>query len=304
MKLPEKVIITEVGPRDGLQNEKGQLPTAAKIKLIEGMAAAGLSSIEFGSFVSPKMVSQMADTDEIAKTIKRREGTEYIALLFNLKGYERARAGGVKAIGLAIAASDALNRKNMNQGTAEAFENVEPLVRQAKADGLRVRGGVATALGCPYQGRVSPEQVLECVKRFLDMGVDEIGLADTIGAGNPYQLQVLLEKVLKIVPVEKLGMHLHDTRGMGLALALTAAQMGVFRFDGSIAGLGGCPFAPGASGNVASEDLAYMFEEMGVETGINLDAMLEVARQAEDLVGRPLPGHVKGARLFPSNKPE
>lgn len=303
MNLPKKVIITDVGPRDGLQNEKINIPAAAKIKLIEGLSAVGLPSIEIGSFVSPKMVPQMADTDEVAVNFKRHEGTEYIGLLFNEKGYERARVANINVIGIAIAASDTLNRKNMNQGTAEAFESVRPLIAQAKADGVKVRGAVATALGCPYQGIVAPEDVVQCVERFLDMGVDEIGLADTIGAGNPYQLQALLEKVLKIVPVERLGMHFHDTRGMGLALALTAAQMGVFRFDGSLAGLGGCPFAPGASGNVASEDLAYMFSEMGVETGINLDAMFEVAREAEKLIGRPLPGHVKGAKLFPSNRP-
>lgn len=303
MELPKRVIITDVGPRDGLQNEKGQISTTAKTKLIESLAAAGVPSIEFTSFVSAKMVPQMADADEVAKNLDYRAGTEYVALLFNLKGYERAKAANLKTIGIAIAASDTLNRKNMNQGTAEAFESVRPLIANVKADGVKVRGAVATAMGCPYQGEVPPEAVLDGVARFLEMGVDEIILADTIGAGNPYQLSKLLEKVLKLVPVERLGMHFHDTRGMGLALALTAAQMGVFRFDGSIGGLGGCPFAPGASGNVASEDLAYMFSEMGVETGINLDAMLEVARQAEQLVNRPLPGHAKHARLFPSNRP-
>jgi hydroxymethylglutaryl-CoA lyase len=303
MNLPKRVIITDVGPRDGLQNEKVNIPTEAKIRLIEGLAAAGLPSIEVTSFVSPKWVPQMADADEVTAKLNYRQGTEYIGLLFNMKGYERARTAGLRTIGIAIAASDTLNRKNMNQGTEEAFESVRPVIEKARVDGVRVRGAVATALGCPYEGQVAPEQVVWCVKKFLELGVDEIGLADTIGAGNPYQLQRLLDKVLGIVPAEKLNVHFHDTRGMGLALALAAAQMGVFRFDGSIAGLGGCPFAPGASGNVASEDLAYMFSEMGVETGINIDLMLEVAREAEKLVGRPLPGHVKGAKLFPSNRP-
>jgi hydroxymethylglutaryl-CoA lyase len=302
MDLPKRITITDVGPRDGLQNENKLIPTVEKIKLIEGLARAGVPSIEFTSFVSPKWVPQMADAEQVAAGINYKPTTQYVALVLNLKGYERARAAGVKVISLAIAASDTLNRKNMNQGTAEAFENARSIVETARKDGVEVRGTVATALGCPYQGSISASEIVTCVERYLAMGVDQIILADTIGAGNPRQLENVLEQVIKRVSVENLGVHLHDTRGMGLALALTAAQMGVARFEGSIAGLGGCPFAPGASGNVCSEDLAYMFSELGVETGIDIDAMLEVAREFEKVIGRSLPGHVKGAKLFPSNR--
>ncbi|HEX2913405.1 MAG TPA: hydroxymethylglutaryl-CoA lyase [Chloroflexia bacterium] len=295
MKLPARAYITEVGPRDGLQNEKELIPASAKVELIEALAATGLPSIEFTSFVSPKWVPQMADAEEVAEKITRRPGTNYQALVLNQKGLERALAAGVNSVALVVAASETLNKKNMNAGVNEALESYRPLLEKCRDAGVEVAGYASTACGCPYEGDVPVEKVMEVARAFLQMGADYIVLADTIGSGHPRQVRELCEAALKFIPVERLGVHFHDTRGMALANSLSALEAGISRFDGSIGGLGGCPFAPGAQGNGSTEDLVFMLEEMGVSTGINVPALVECARLAERLVGRPLPGHIKNA---------
>ncbi len=295
MNLPGSARINEVGPRDGLQNEKTLIPASAKIELIEALAAAGLPSIEYTSFVSPKWVPQMADAEEVAAGISRRPGVNYQALVLNQKGLERALAAGVNSVALVVAVSETLNQKNMNASVQEALESYRPMVGQCHAAGVTVSAYASTACGCPYEGDVPAEKVLEVTRLFLEMGADEIVLADTIGSGHPRQVRDLCDRALAIVPADRLGVHFHDTRGMALANSLAALETGVSRFDGSIGGLGGCPFAPGAQGNSATEDLVFMLEEMGVHTGINFPALIECARLAERLVGRPLPGHIKNA---------
>ena len=296
MNVPTTARITEVGPRDGLQNEKVLIPTEAKIELIERLAAAGLPSIEYTSFVSPKWVPQMADAEAVARAISRRPGVNYQALVLNAKGLERALAAGVNTVALVVAVSETLNRKNMNAGVAEALTAYEPLVEQAHAAGVTIAGYASTAWGCPYEGHVSAEAVIAVARRFVAMGADEIVLADTIGSGHPRQVRDLCEETLVVVPASRLGVHFHDTRGMALANSLAALEAGISRFDSSVGGLGGCPFAPGAQGNSTTEDLVFMLEEMGVQTGIDLDALIETARFAEQLVGRTLPGHVKSVK--------
>ncbi len=296
MNLPSQAYITEVGPRDGLQNEKELIPAQAKIELIERLAATGLSSIEYTSFVSPRWVPQMADAEAVAAGINRRPGTNYQALVLNRQGLERALAAGVNSVALVVAVSETLNRKNMNAGVAEALENYRPLVAECRAAGVAVAGYASTACGCPYEGEVPLAHVLAVVQSWAEMGVESIVLADTIGSGHPRQVRELCEAALEIVPAAKLGVHFHDTRGMALANSLAALESGISRFDGSVGGLGGCPFAPGAQGNSATEDLVFMLEEMGVSTGIDLDALIECAKLAERLVGRPLPGHVKSVK--------
>jgi hydroxymethylglutaryl-CoA lyase len=296
MNLPKSVTIRDVGPRDGLQNEKQLIAAADKIALIDSLTAAGVSSIEFTSFVSPKWVPQMADAEEVAKGITRRKGVSYQVLVLNPKGFERAQNTQIDGVNLVVAASQTMNEKNMNTTTEAALDYYVPVVAEAKEKGYRLAGYVSTACYCPFEGYVAPEKVVEIARRWDELGVYEIVLADTIGGGNPQQVAAITEAVAKYIPLERIGWHFHDTRGMALANALAAAQVGVSRFDASIGGLGGCPFAPGASGNATTEDLVFMFEEMGVSTGINVDALLECARQAERLVGRPLPGHVKGAK--------
>ncbi len=301
MSLPKTARINEVGPRDGLQNEKQMIPASAKIELIEALTAAGLKSIEYTSFVSPKWVPQMADAEEVAAGIQRQPGVNYQALVLNQRGLERALAAGVNSVGLVVAASETLNKKNMNAGVQEALDNYRPMLAQCHAAGVIVSGYVSTVCGCPYEGVVPAEKVLAVTKSFLAMGADDIVLADTIGSGHPRQVRELCEMTLELVPAERLGVHFHDTRGMALANSLAALEAGISRFDGSIGGLGGCPFAPGAQGNGATEDLVFMLEEMGVATGIDITALIECARLAERLVGRPLPGHIKGVKkLFPS----
>lgn len=296
MNLPKTARINEVGPRDGLQNEKQLIPASAKIELIERLAATGLPSIEYTSFVSPKWVPQMADAEHVAAGITRRPGVNYQALVLNGKGLERALAAGVNSVALVVAVSETLNKKNMNATVHEALEAYRPMIGQCHAAGVRVVGYASTACGCPYEGDVPADKVIEVARLFREMGADEVVLADTIGSGHPRQVRELCDKALEIIPTERLGVHFHDTRGMALANSLAALEAGVSFFDSSIGGLGGCPFAPGAQGNGATEDLAFMLEEMGVSTGIDLTALIDCARFAEELVGRPLPGHIKSVK--------
>ncbi len=300
MALPTKAKIHEVGPRDGLQNEKQQVSTTDKVALVDALTAAGLKSIEFGSFVSPKWVPQMADSDEVGKLITRAPGVSYQGLIMNMKGYERAMATGVDSVNVVTAVSETLNKKNMNAGVDESLENYRPVIAQAKQDGVQVTAYVSTAFGCPYEGDVSQQNVLAVSKKFLELGADEIILSDTIGCAHPKQVSELVALHLEHFPLEKIGVHFHDTRGMALSNALAALQLGVNRFDGSVGGMGGCPFAPGAQGNACTEDLVFMLEEMGVSTGIDVLALIEVARTLERLLGRSLPGHIKNAKHKPS----
>ncbi len=300
MALPASAKIHEVGPRDGLQNEKQPVSTAEKVALVNALAEAGLTSIEFGSFVSPKWVPQMADSDEVGRQITRQPGVSYQGLVMNMKGYERAIATGVASVNIVTGVSETFNRKNMNAGVDESLENYRPIIERARQEGIQVTAYVSTAFGCPYEGDVDPAAVLKVSQKFLAMGADEVILSDTIGCANPRQVAELFALHLEQMPLSSLGAHFHDTRGLAQANILAALQLGVNRFDGSVGGMGGCPFAPGAQGNVCTEDLVFMLEEMGVRTGVNVPALAEISRHMEQLLGRPLPGHIKNARLRPS----
>src|SRR5215212_8341072 len=286
----DSVKIVEVGPRDGLQNEKVTLPTDAKIAFITALADAGLRVIEAGAFVSPKWVPQMADTAEVYRNIPKDPGVEYPVLVPNLKGLQRAMEAGVKSIAIFTAASDTFNRRNINMSIDESFENYAPVTAMARAEGIRVRGYVSTAFGCPYEGEVAPERVLEVVARLLDLGCYEVSVGDTIGVGTPMQVQGVIGMLLQVIPASKLAMHFHDTRGTALANTLAALEMGISTFDTSAGGLGGCPYAPGASGNLATEDLIYMLDRMGIDTGVNLDRLVAASSIVAPYLDHPLPG--------------
>src|SRR5882724_10008127 len=268
MKLTiDHVDVVEVGPRDGLQNQKVTIPTEVKIELITALADAGLHTIEAGAFVSPKWVPQMADTAAVYRNIPKDPGVDYPVLVPNMKGLDRAIEAGVKSIAIFTAASETFNQRNINMSIDESFENYAPVVHRARAEGMRVRGYLSTAFGCPYEGDVAPEKVLEVSARLLDLGCYEVSVGDTIGVGTPVQVQGVIGILLQVIPVSKVAMHFHDTRGTALANTLAALEMGIATFDASSGGLGGCPFAPGASGNLATEDLIYLLDKMGIETG-------------------------------------
>ncbi|MEO1015868.1 MAG: hydroxymethylglutaryl-CoA lyase [Pseudomonadota bacterium] len=277
MNVTDSVHIVEVGPRDGLQNEKETISIETKIELIERLAATGLKTVEAGAFVSPKWVPQMAASDEVFRRIDRREGVAYPVLTPNMKGYEAARAAGADTVAVFGAASETFSQKNINCSIAESIERFRPIIEAAKEDGLTVRGYVSCVLGCPYEGDVDVGKVAEVSKILFDAGCAEISLGDTIGVGTPRRTAEMIRAVRDAVPVESLAGHFHDTYGQALANVWTAYEMGVRTFDASVAGLGGCPYAKGASGNVASEDVVYSFERSGVSTGVNLDALIDTA---------------------------
>jgi hydroxymethylglutaryl-CoA lyase len=274
MTLPANVRIVEVGPRDGLQNEKQPISADTKIELINRLANAGVSYIEAGSFVNPKWVPQMAGSDEIFERMPRRENTTYAALTPNMKGYERAVEVGATEVAIFAAASEAFSQKNINCSVAESIERFEPIMAAAKAADIKVRGYVSCVVDCPYEGDIAPEKVAEVSKKLFDMGCYEVSLGDTIGVGTPASIQAMLKAVQKVVPTEKLAVHLHDTYGQALANILASLQMGISVIDSSVAGLGGCPYAKGASGNVATEDVVYMLNGMGIEHGIDLNKLI------------------------------
>jgi isopropylmalate/homocitrate/citramalate synthase len=286
----DTVKVVEVGPRDGLQNEKVTIPTQAKIDYITALGDAGLRVIEAGAFVSPKWVPQMADTAEVFANIPKDPGVEYPVLVPNLKGLERAIDAGVKSIAIFTASSDTFNRRNINMSIDESFENYAPVTQRALAEGMRVRGYVSTAFGCPYEGEVPPEKVLEVTARLLDLGCYEVSVGDTIGVGTPMQVQGVIGMLLQVVPPSRLAMHFHDTRGTALANTLAALELGIATFDASSGGLGGCPYAPGASGNLATEDLVYMLDSMGIETGVNLDRLVQASAIIAPYLDHALPG--------------
>ncbi len=295
-RYPARVGVTEVGPRDGLQNEAVGLTTDEKVALIEALVAAGLTHIEATAFVHPKWIPQLGDADALFPRLPRREGVVYSALVPNERGYERARAAGVDHVVVFLSASDSHNRANLNRTTGESLAALEPLVARAKADGCHVAAAVSTAFGCPFEGPVPAERVLETARRLAGAGADAVVLADTVGHGNPAQVRDLFERARAGLPSgTELVAHFHDTRGLGLANALAALEAGVARFDASIAGLGGCPYAPGATGNVATEELVYMLESMGVRTGVDLGRLLEAADLADRLLERPPSGRLRRA---------
>jgi hydroxymethylglutaryl-CoA lyase len=278
MTLPKQVRIVEVGPRDGLQNEKRAVPTAVKLELIERLAAAGLPAVEATAFVSPKWVPQMADHTEVLERLRRRPGVAYPVLAPNLKGFEAAHAAGATEVAIFGAASEAFSRRNINCSIAESLERFRPVADAARAAGVRVRGYISCVVGCPYEGDVRPEKVAEVAAALQDMGCYEVSLGDTIGVGTPAKMQAMIEACAKRVPVERLAGHYHDTYGQALANIYASMQLGVATFDASVAGLGGCPYAAGASGNVATEDVVYLLDGLGVETGIDLGALVDIGQ--------------------------
>ena len=271
------VTIVEVGPRDGLQNEKAAVSTADKIEFINRLSAAGLPVVEVTAFVSPKWVPQMADASDVFAGIIKRPGTRYSALVPNLTGLDRAMAAGVTEIAVFAAASETFSRKNINQGIEESLAGYKSVCDRALAAGLRVRGYLSTAFGCPYEGTVTPEKVIEVTERLLAIGVFEVSVSDTIGIAHPGQVRRVLEELVAKVPAGRIALHFHDTRGTALANVLAALPYGITTVDASAGGLGGCPYAPGAAGNLATEDLIYMLNGLGLETGVSLEAVIEAS---------------------------
>ena len=286
MAYPAEVRIVEVGPRDGLQNEKLDIGTANKIALVDRLSATGLRSIEATAFVSPKWVPQMADAAEVLAGISRRVGVSYPVLVPNEQGYERARAAGATEVAVFTAASEAFNRKNINAGIDESIDRFRPVLERARADGVKVRGYVSTGLGCPYQGAVPLADVVRVSRSLHAMGCYEISLGDTIGIGTPAKARAMLKAVATELPMQALAIHFHDTYGQALANVLACLEEGVAVVDSAVAGAGGCPYAKGASGNVASEDVVYMLHGMGIRTGIDLGALAETGRWLAGLLGR------------------
>jgi len=294
--MSNTVKIVEVGPRDGLQNEKQIVPAATKIALIERLAAAGLKEIEATSFVSPKWVPQMADAAEVLAGLKRQPGVCYPVLVPNLQGLERALASGVQEIAVFTAASDAFNRKNINASVDESLTRIQPVVAEALAKGMTVRGYVSTVLGCPYQGEVPLSEVVRVTAALADMGCGEISLGDTIGVGTPKKAAEMLRACASVVPMQRLAVHFHDTYGQALANIYACLEAGVRVVDASVGGLGGCPYAKGATGNVATEDLVYLLDGLGLETGIDLDRLCEVVGWMSAELTRVPVSHVASAR--------
>ncbi len=284
--MNDQIRIVEVSPRDGLQNEKALVPAAVKVELIDRLGRTGLRTIEATSFVSPKWVPQLADAAEVFAAIERRPGIAYPVLVPNETGYERARAVGVEEIAVFTAASEAFNRRNINAGIDESLQRFAPVMERARADGVRVRGYVSTVLGCPYQGAVPLADVVRVARALHDMGCYEVSLGDTIGVGTPKKAAAMLRAVATEVPVTALALHFHDTYGQAVANVLACLEQGARVIDAAVAGTGGCPYAHGASGNVASEDVVYMLHGMGMQTGIDLEALADTGRWLAACLGR------------------
>ena len=299
MTIPDRVSVYEVSPRDGLQNESATVPLSGKLRLIDALAAAGLQRIEITSFVSPQWIPQLADADELTETVlARADGTvRHSALCPNATGLERAKAAGIQEIAVFLSSSETHNKKNVNKTIDQTLGAFEETVAPARAAGMRVRAYVSTVWGCPYEGDVSPDRSLAIAKKLYAMGCYQISLSDTIGAGTPKLTREIMTRAIDELPMDALAMHMHDTRGTALANILVGLELGIRNFDASIGGMGGCPYAPGAAGNVATEDLAYMLQGMGIETGLDLERLVEAARAAESIVGRTLPGKVHQAGI-------
>jgi len=286
MSLPRTVRIVEVGPRDGLQNEKLLVPTAVKVELIERLADAGLQAVEATSFVSPKWVPQLADAAEVMQAIRRKEGVAYPVLAPNLKGFDAAVEAGATEVAVFGAASETFSHKNINCSVAESIKRFEPVICAALALDMKVRGYVSCVVGCPYEGAVAPQKAAEVAQRLFEMGCYEVSLGDTIGIGNPVSVQRMIEACARNVPMAKLAGHYHDTYGMAIANIYASMELGMRVFDSSVAGLGGCPYAAGASGNVATEDVAHLLSGLGIDTGIDIDRLLDAGRFILGHLGR------------------
>jgi len=287
--------ITEVAPRDGLQNEPRPVPTPVKVAFINALARTGVQEVEVSSFVSPRWVPQLADAEEVFARIARVPGVVYSALVPNMKGLERALGAGVDKIAVFTAASETFNRKNTNATIAESIARFRDVVARAREAGLTVRGYISTAFYCPFEGKIPPRQVLPVVEQLLDVGVDEVDLADTIGRAVPRDIRALLQEVLRVLPPERVALHVHDTYGMGVANVLTAYEtFGITRFDSSAGGLGGCPFAPGATGNVATEDIVYALRMSGAPLSVSLKALKEAVKIIQPHLDRPIPSRLWG----------
>lgn len=293
---PSRVSVYEVGPRDGLQNEKETVPTAAKIQFIEKLADSGLSAIELTSFVKPSAIPQLADAAEVVKGVRRRSGVRLPVLVPNLQGFEAARAVGVREVAVFTAASETFNRRNINCGIEESIERFRPIAAAAAEDKIRVRGYISTAFGCPYEGKIEPESVREVVHMLLDLGIEEISIGDTIGVATPNQVYDLIETLYASgVSRDVVALHFHDTRGTALANVCAGLDCGVTMFDSSAGGLGGCPYAPGASGNLATEDLLYLLEGLGIRTDVSLPAVVDASLFLARQLGRRLPSRYLAA---------
>ncbi|MBX9688153.1 MAG: hydroxymethylglutaryl-CoA lyase [Candidatus Obscuribacterales bacterium] len=297
MKLPAKVSIVEVGPRDGLQNEAKILTSAEKIRLIDALAAAGLNRIEASSFVSPKWIPQMADSAELIGALKVPAGCRISALVPNDKGYDSAKAAGLKEIALFMSATESHNKKNINKSTKEALDTLAELAKRARADQLFIRCYLSVVFLCPYEGKTDPLKVEELVKELFEIGIDELSLGDTIGGATPSDVWRMIERLERSCAKEKLALHFHDTRGTALANVLAGLEAGITTYDASIGGMGGCPYAPGAAGNLATEDLVYMLDGMGIESGVNLEKLLDAGELAQELLGHKLTGRYLQACL-------
>ncbi len=290
--LPKRVRVCEVGPRDGLQAEEQSVATDAKVALIDRLSAAGVERIQVTSFVRPEWIPQLADAGEVMARIERRPGVEYNVLIPNRRGLERAIEARADSVYLVVSASPTHNRKNLNREPEETLAAYEEVVAEARSADVVVYGAIATAFGCPYEGRTPNGRVLELADRFFALGVEEVGLGDTTGMANPAHTEELCTELREQGSERRFNLHFHNTRGMALANVVAGARAGIDTFDGAVGGLGGCPYAPGATGNVATEDIVHMLEEMGIETGIDLDALLAAAREAQELVGHALEGSV------------
>jgi isopropylmalate/homocitrate/citramalate synthase len=287
--MPRRVTVVEVGPRDGLQNETAAIATADKVAFVNLLSRAGLPVVEVSAFVSPKWVPHMADAADVFERIERSPSARYTALVPNLAGLERAQAAGVTEVAMFAAASETFSRRNINQGIDDSLATYKAVAARAHALGIRVRAYLSTAFGCPFEGAVDPSRVAAIAATLIEMGAYEVAISDTIGIAHPGQVPLVLDAVTARVPLPQIALHFHDTRGTALANVLAALQHGVETFDSSCGGLGGCPYAPGATGNLATEDLVYMLDGLGIETGVRLDRVLDASRFIEPLVGHPLP---------------
>ncbi|VXC63390.1 3-hydroxy-3-isohexenylglutaryl-CoA/hydroxy-methylglutaryl-CoA lyase [Pseudomonas sp. 8Z] len=297
MNLPKSVRLVEVGPRDGLQNEKQTISVSDKVRLVDDLTAAGLSYVEVGSFVSPKWVPQMAGSAEVFASIGRQPGVTYAALTPNLKGFEAALDAKVEEVAVFAAASEAFSQKNINCSIADSLQRFVPLLEAAKAANIRVRGYVSCVLGCPYEGDVTPQQVASVARELYTMGCYEVSLGDTIGTGSAGKTRAMFEVVSRDIPRDKLAGHFHDTYGQALANIYASLLEGIHVFDSSVAGLGGCPYAKGATGNVASEDVLYLLQGLGIETGVDMDTLIAAGQRICDKLGKANGSRVARARL-------
>ena len=300
MRYPSRVTVVEVGPRDGLQNESTAIPTADKIGFVDRLSVAGLPVIEVSAFVSPRWIPQMADASQVFAGISRKDSIRYTALVPNLEGLERAHASGVKEVGIMAAASDTFSLRNINQDVDASLDTYRAVCARASELHIRVRGYVSTSFGCPFEGEVPPARVAAVAEALMNMGTFEVAISDTIGIAHPGRVRGVVAVVADRVPLHAVALHFHDTRGTALANVLTALELGISTFDASAGGLGGCPYAPGATGNLATEDLIYMLNGLGIETGVDLNALVQASAFVEPKVGHLLPSRYYRATMATS----